>query len=227
MGAVSAHGFIHLNRDGSGGGPTTPTSILRPCKVTSAIASQNRAATKAYNHAKEKFMTYQYVLIEGPHFTDDAGFFGQWLLAAEKGDQLWDQAIEDRAFAAEVDKLTLLEVFKIFFCEKALSLLTQWTRKYPAFVFPIDCPAGQSFPVMAQLGFFALTGPQPRYRMTIPTNLDISVLKAMTIKLIGTLDVHKHWLHPEYLVETISPAEAKSEIKKLRELSKLTAYFAT
>src|SRR5262249_6181301 len=60
------------------------------------------------------------------------------------------------------------------------------------------------FVLMAEMGFFTLTG--DRYQMTLPTKLGMDQVKQAHIKLARTED--EDWIHPERLVVDIPHARA-------------------
>jgi hypothetical protein len=74
-----------------------------------------------------------------------------------------------------------------------------------AFTLRPDSEEGELFAMMAELGFFVLTG--ERYQMVIPTSTDIGQLKKALLRFAETEDA-EYWLHPEHLVTTMPFASA-------------------
>jgi hypothetical protein len=64
---------------------------------------------------------------------------------------------------------------------------------------------GEDFTLMAEMGFFRLTG--DRYQMTIPQEISGSKVEAALLKLAATED-EKYFLHPEHLVSCLTEADA-------------------
>src|SRR5712692_335226 len=112
------------------------------------------------------------VLIEGPRW-GDAEFFGRWLLAADKANKLWNEAAKDPTFDKQVERLQV--VYKLDLCMAALALLLELHEHFVAFPLRLDSEEGELFAILAEMGFFALTG--ERYQMVIPRRLNIARVK--------------------------------------------------
>jgi hypothetical protein len=66
---------------------------------------------------------------------------------------------------------------------------------------------GEIFTVMAELGFFRLTG--NRYQMTIPREVTGSRIESVLLRLADTED-EESFLHPEHLVTCLNLVQVKS-----------------
>ena len=74
---------------------------------------------------------------------------------------------------------------------------------------------GEIFSVMAELGFFRLTG--NRYQMTIPREVTGSRIESALLRLAATEDV-EYFLHPEELVTCLTKPEAQKWQLRLERL---------
>ena len=142
------------------------------------------------------------ILVEGPPW-GDAEFFGRWLLAADRVNKLWNEAVKDPKFRSQVSRLEV--VYHLDFGTAALAMLLELREQFVAFTLRLDSEEGELFAVMAELGFFVLTG--ERYQMVIPTSTDIGQLKEALLRFAKTED-EEYWLHPEHLVTTMPFANA-------------------
>lgn len=140
--------------------------------------------------------TKHWVLIEGPE-PGDAQFLGQWLLAAAKADKILQEQFElDPSFKRAVGRLECVYAF-VFSptATRFVELLMADLTAFPLSV--IDEPLGESFVVMAELGFFSQTG--DRFQMTVPKDFSSEKIKAALLRLANTED-EDFVLHPEQLV---------------------------
>lgn len=150
-------------------------------------------------------------LVEGPRWGDTT-FYGKWLQAASKATALWDKASNDPAFRQQVDRLTVVYIPHFSIC--ASVLLSYLERNLASFVVHVyDEMESEVFTMMVEMGFFVLTG--QRYQMVIPSRLTMRKVKKAALKLAQTED-DEYELHPEYLVATMSYAEAKAWQARLR-----------
>jgi hypothetical protein len=154
-------------------------------------------------------------LIEGPTWAD-TGFYGNWLLAAAKANELWTEALKNPRFSERVDPLIAYEIpdFNI----GATVMLSRLEQNLASFVVNLnEQTVPEEFAMMIELGFFALTG--QRYQMVIPTRLTIRKVVKAALKLVKTeaegedgVDV----LHPEHLITTMPCADARTWQGRLR-----------
>jgi hypothetical protein len=142
------------------------------------------------------------ILVEGPRW-GDAEFFGRWLLAAVDASKLWHEAVRDPLFKKQIERLEV--VYHLDFGTAALAMLLELREHFVAFTLPLDSEEGELFAMMAELGFFALTG--DRYQMVIPTLADIGELKEALLRFAKTED-EEYALHPEHLITTMPFASA-------------------
>ncbi len=152
------------------------------------------------------------VLIEGPRW-GDAEFFGRWLLAADKANKLWNEAAKDPTFDKQVERLQV--VYKLDLCMAALALLLELHEHFVAFPLRLDSEEGELFAILAEMGFFALTG--ERYQMVIPRRLNIARVKRALLRFARTEDT-EYVLHPEHLVTAMSCGEAKEWERRLQAM---------
>jgi len=157
-----------------------------------------------------------YILVEGPMW-GDAKFYGKWLLAAAKADALWKNAIKDPSFAKQVDGLMMASIPD--FGIGATVLLSRIEKNLASFMV---CLNGEEevaeFVMMAEMGFFALTG--QRYQMVTPTRLNMQKVKNAALRFARTEDA-EYYLHPEYLVATMQYAEAVAWQSRLRQMDEV------
>src|SRR6476659_1665511 len=115
-------------------------------------------------------MTERCALIEGPVWADTK-FYGRWLLAASKANELWTEALSNRRFNKRVDRLlvTYIPDFNI----AATVLLSRLEQNLASLVVDLDGEGEpEEFAMMVGMGFFVLTG--ERYQMVIPTRLTLT-----------------------------------------------------
>lgn len=155
------------------------------------------------------------VLVEGPTW-GDADFYGKWLRAAAKAERLLEKAIKDPRFKNQFERLLVVQI-----PIAATVLLSRLERNLVSLVVRVNGEEAEEFVVMAEMGFFALTG--QRYQMTIPTRLDIDKVKSAILKVVRTED-EKYYLHPEYLVATMPYAEAEAWQHRLREMDQASRH---
>ncbi len=143
------------------------------------------------------------ILIEGPAW-GDAEFYGTWLINAAKANKLLHQARrDDPDFNSSLDVLEVSQCLD--FGIMATVFASQFTdKKFHTFIFDSDSADLLDFVLMVEMGFFTLTG--DRYQMTLPTKLDIDLVKQAHLKLAGTED--EGWIHPERLVVDMPRARA-------------------
>jgi hypothetical protein len=150
------------------------------------------------------------VLIEGAP-PGAAEFVAQWLLAAVEADQLLQREFsENPDFRKSIERLEL--IYGIAFAPPAMVFLTMWLNDVTAFELDFWSEWVEIFSVMADIGFFTLTG--NRYQMTVPNDLKIDRIKEALLRLAATEDAEDYSLHPEWLLTTMTKQEASDE--KLR-----------
>jgi hypothetical protein len=154
-----------------------------------------------------------YVLVEGPRWAD-AEFYGKWLLAAAKANALFQEAMKDPCFMKQIDRLMVASVPD--FSITATVLLSQLEKNLASLVVDLYEEEGDDFVMMFEMRFFIRTG--ERYQMVIPTQLNMKKVKAAVLKLAQTED-ELYYLHPEYLVATMSYAQTKEWQARLHRMS--------
>ena len=153
------------------------------------------------------------VLVEGPAW-GDAEFYGNWLLMSAKANGLLRQArSDDPEFSQLIDTLEMLQCLD--FGIMATVFLSQLAdTNVQSFVIGLDAEDLVDFVLMVEMGFFTLTG--GRYQMTVPTKLDMELVKQAHLKLAGTED--EEWIHPERFVIDMSRERAIKFQRLLRDM---------
>jgi hypothetical protein len=158
------------------------------------------------------------ILVEGPGWAD-AEFYGKWLLAAAKAEALWTEALEDPIFQKQVELLTIM--YLPDFSIAATVMISQLEKNLVSFAIQLngkEVELVDEFVIMADMGFFVLTG--QRYKMTIPTKLNVESVKMAAHTYAKTAeDPEEDWLHPECLITTMPYAEAKVWQERLRNVA--------
>src|SRR4051812_30716473 len=120
------------------------------------------------------------VLVEGGEW-GDAEFYGKWLLAAAQAEALWKEALDDPDFAKQVNRLGVVAIFH--FGITALVFLARLEENLSSFVLDFNTPEGEGvdeFVMMVEFGLFARTA--LGYQMAVPTDLNLSRVKAAALK---------------------------------------------
>jgi hypothetical protein len=158
--------------------------------------------------------TRHWVLIEGPK-PGDAQFLGEWLLAAAEADKILQKQFQlDLGFKRAVARLEVVYAFAFSpTATKFIELLMTDLTAFPLSV--IDEPLGESFVVMAELGFFTQTG--NRFQMTVPKTINPARIRAALLRLASTED-DDFFLHPERLVNCTERRDALDWQARLNRL---------
>ena len=77
----------------------------------------------------------------------------------------------------------------------ATFLFLELRGQYASFMLRLDSEEGELFAMLAEMGFFALTG--QRYQMVIPYRLSLAKVKRALLRFAQTEDA-EFVLHPEY-----------------------------
>jgi hypothetical protein len=153
-----------------------------------------------------------WVLVEGPG-PGEAEFLGRWLLAAVEADRALQEQFKQNPDLKEL--MSRLELcWLIPFSLLAMDFVELLMTNRICFGLAL-CDSGEAFSVMAQIGFFRLTG--DRYQMTIPQEVSGSRIEAALLRLAATED-EESFLHPEHLVTCLSEADAKTWKHRLERL---------
>jgi hypothetical protein len=155
--------------------------------------------------------TDRYALIEGPRY-GDAEFYGRWLLATARAEELWKIAYAEPEFESRVKSLCI--VFIPDFGIAGAILLAQLLKNCCTARVRLESELGEEFTMMVGMGFFVLTG--NRYQMAIPPELTIEKIKAAVLEYAET--EYRYAMHPERLINTMSLAEAKDWQRRLRQM---------
>jgi len=158
-------------------------------------------------------MTEQCALVEGPVW-GDTKFYGHWLLAVSKANELWTEALNSPRFNERVG--SLLALFIPDFNIGATILLSRLEKNLASLVVNLDGEEeSEEFAMMVGMGFFVLTG--QRYQMVIPRRLTLGTVMEAALALAKTED-EDSILHPEHIITTMTYAEAKAWQTRLRQM---------
>jgi hypothetical protein len=155
------------------------------------------------------------ILVEGPAW-GDAKYYGRWLIAAAKANELLQIAKKhDAEFLRAIDTLETLQVLD--FGIMATVFLSHFAdQEFQTFVIDVDSSHDLiDFVLMIEMGFFTQTG--NCYQMTLPSRLNLNKVKQAHLKLAATED--DEWIHPERFIVTMSYFEAKKYQRSLRTMS--------
>jgi hypothetical protein len=146
-----------------------------------------------------------WVLVEGTA-PGAADFLGGWLMMAAEADKLLEEQYDqDPDFRLSVKTIEVVNVFTFSpTATKCIELLMKDLTSFSLSVF--EEPWGNTFAVMADIGFFSQTG--DRYQMTIPKSITRESIKAALQRLVATYD-DDDLTHPENLVHCRSQAEVQ------------------
>ncbi|MGY3239954.1 hypothetical protein ACVMAJ_006844 [Bradyrhizobium sp. USDA 4448] len=145
-----------------------------------------------------------WVVIEGPG-PGDAEFLGRWLLAATVADRTLEEQFIKKPTLRE--QIATLEIIRFVSFSPAATRATRLLMTNLC-CFSLDARDewGELFVIMAQIGFYRLTG--DRYQMTIPQDISGSRIESGLLALAATED-KQYNLHPEYLVTCLSKRDAE------------------
>jgi hypothetical protein len=154
-----------------------------------------------------------WVLVEGPA-PGDAEFLGRWLLAAREADRVLQEQFKQNPGLKQ--KIFRLEVcYAVDFSSAATTCVKLLMDNLTCFSVDLWDEWGEIFTVLAELGFFRLTG--DRYQMTIPQEVSGQRIEAALLRLAATED-EKYFLHPEHLVSCLTRPEAQNWLRRLNRL---------
>jgi hypothetical protein len=172
----------------------TQIETLRRLRASSAIF---RIRVKTM--ASAAFAKDPWVLVEGPG-PGDAEFLGRWLLAAVEADQALQEQFKRNTQLR--DQISRLEVtYQIRFSPAATKFVELLMKDLTSFSLSVWTEWGEIFTVMAELGFFSLTG--ERYQMTLPKAASGPNIEVALLRLAATED-QDYFLHPEHLLTCLS-----------------------
>jgi hypothetical protein len=159
----------------------------------------------------------RWVLVEGPS-PGDAEFLGRWLLAAAEADRaLREQFRQNPGLKQQISRLEVLRLVEFSpAVMTGVELLMENLTCFSLDLWDEWGEMGEIFTVMAELGFFRLTG--NRYQMTIPREVVTgSRIESALLSLAATEDV-EYVLHPEEPVTCLSKPEAQKWQLRLERL---------
>lgn len=152
------------------------------------------------------------ILVEGPHW-GDAKFYGAWLLAAAEAEAFWKEAFKDSDFSKQVESVSLIYIPDFGIAASVMLMLLK--EHLTTFVVGLDSEEAQELAMMVAMGFF--TPINRRYQMTVPSRLTAAKVREAILKYAQT-ESDDSGLHPEYLVTTMSFAEAREWQNRLRAI---------
>ncbi|MCS3726189.1 hypothetical protein [Bradyrhizobium betae] len=155
----------------------------------------------------------QWVLVEGPG-PDEAEFLGRWLLAAAAADKaLKEQFKRNAELKKHISSVEIVD--EVCFSSGAAKFLELLMKDLTAFSLSVEDVWIDVFAIMADLGFFRLTG--ERYQMTLPSSASGSAIEAALLKLAAT--EHRFSLHPENMIHWITKYDAHTWHARLKGLT--------
>ncbi len=155
-----------------------------------------------------------WVLVEGPG-PGDAEFLGRWLLAAVEAEkQLAQQFNANPALKKQIERLEVASL--VSFSSEATHFVSLWTKTLSCFSISLWDEWGEMFAVMAEIGFFTLTG--DRYQMTVPKHITGRKIEKALLRIASTED-EAFYMHPEYLVSFLSAEAANVWQEKLDRIA--------
>jgi hypothetical protein len=144
----------------------------------------------------------------------DAEFLGRWLLSAVEADQVLIEQFKGNPDLRQ--QISSLETAYIFsFAPTAMKCVELLMKNLTCFTLSTFDEWIEVFAVMAELGFFRLTG--NRYQMTLPPTIRGSEVQSALLRLAATED-QEYYLHPEHLVTCLDKAEVQAWQQKLEAL---------
>jgi len=150
-----------------------------------------------------------WVSVEGPG-PGDAEFLERWLLAAVEADHaLQEQFRKNPGLRQQISRLEVLCLVE--FSPAVTKCVELLMENLTCFSLDLWDEWGEIFTVMAELGFFRLTG--DRYQMTIPREVTGSRIESALLRLAATEDVHH-----EELVTCLTKPEAQKWQLRLERL---------
>ena len=139
---------------------------------------------------------------------------GRWLLAAARAQAFWQEAAKDTAFQKQIERVCV--VYIPDFGITATITIMQLKEYRTGFVMALGSDECGDFVMMTMMGFFQRTG--ECYRMALPPVLTAATVKAAMCRYAGTED-EEYFLHPEYLMSTMSSEEARNLNARLSAIS--------
>jgi hypothetical protein len=135
-------------------------------------------------------------------------------LAAVEADQVLQKQFEKNpALKQQISRLEVAYIFS--FAPAATRFVELLMKNLTAFSLELWGEWGEVFTVMAELGFFRLTG--NRYQMTIPQAILGLRIEAALLRLAATEDA-EYDLRPEHLVKCLSKRDAQDWQFRLERL---------
>lgn len=156
----------------------------------------------------------QCILVECPRW-GDAKFLGNWLLAADKANNLLMEVREDLIFADQISTLEM--VYVLDFAGDAYFMATECGGNVAALIINYREEA-EGFAMMVEMGFFKFI--DGRYQMVVPNSVAAEDIRRALQMLARTEDA-EHMLHPDHLVRTMSRTEAnkwQTRLKWMRDM---------
>ena len=137
------------------------------------------------------------------------------MAAATANELLQDAKKNDAEFRTAIATLEMVQRLD-FGIVATIFLALFGNKQFEAFVIDVNhCEHLLDFVLMAEMGFFVLTG--NRYQMTVPANLDTDSVKKVHLKVARTED--ENWIRPEELIESMSYSHARKYQHLLRSMN--------
>lgn len=143
-----------------------------------------------------------------------ADFASRWLAKIAEAERILAQHVKENPdFEEAVARLTF--GIDTDFCTTALEMMRRALHIGGA--FPLESfeqELFENFPLLAEMGFFTQEG--AHYHATLPFMLNADIVISPLLRLAATCDGEKD-LHPEWLLKTISGAEAQREVAMMEQ----------
>jgi hypothetical protein len=156
------------------------------------------------------------ILVEGPR-RPSAEFYGKWLLAAAKADEVWKKAKEEPRYKKQLERVP--NNYFPAFGMNAIRLLSLLPNNYFSTIVSLNCKEkGEErlrwFLIMRLLGFFSV--PDKRYEIRVPHQVSIAGVKNAVLAGFLMNDA-ECYLRPKYSTPTVTYAEATALQARLCE----------
>jgi hypothetical protein len=145
-------------------------------------------------------------------------FYGRWLLAAGKADEVWKKVKEEPRFKKQLEWVPIN--YHPAFGETAFWLLSQLANNSFTAIVSVRNNEEEMrgwFLTMRHMNFFAYSNP---YEMNVPHQLSMAGTKNAVLAGVVRMNDEKYHQHPAYCDPLISYAEAKE--RQIRIIQKRT-----
>jgi hypothetical protein len=153
-------------------------------------------------------------LFYGHHRTE---FYGRWLLAAAKADEVWKKVKGEPHYEEQLERVP--NNYLPAFGATALWLVSQLANNSFSAIVSVNGREEEMrgwFLTMRHMDFFCF--PDKRYKMILPHRLSMANVKNAVLAGVVRMNDSKLCLRPEYSSPTLTYAEAKAWQTRLGEM---------